>query len=44
MDLIVESAKAIKDGEVPATVIMKKGEFTIKLGKDIKQTKVLITK
>ena len=44
MDLIVESVKAIKDGEVPATVIMKEGEFTIKLGEDIKQTKVLITK
>lgn len=44
MDLIVEAAKSIKNGEVPATVIMKEGEFTIKLGKDIKQTKVLIVK
>lgn len=44
LDLIVETAKAVKKEEIPAIIAMGKGVFTIKLGKDIKKTKVLMTK
>ncbi len=44
LDLIVETAKAVKKEEVPARITMGKGVFTIKLGKDIKKTKVLVAK
>ena len=42
--MIVETAKAVKKEEVPARITMGKGVFIIKLGKDIKKTKVLVGK
>lgn len=44
LDLIVETAKAVKKEQVPARITMGKGVFKIKLGKDIKKTKILVVK
>lgn len=44
LDLIVETAKAVKKEEVPARITMGKGVFKITLGKDIKKTKILVVK
>lgn len=43
-DLIIETAKAIKKGEIPARITIGKGSFTVKFGKDIKKTEIAVTK
>jgi restriction endonuclease Mrr len=38
--LLYDTARAIQRGEVAAEITMKEGEFTIKIGKDIRHTTV----
>jgi len=44
LDLAVEYTEAMKAGEIPGIVIMKESELTIKVGRKIKRTQVIVAK
>lgn len=44
LDCLVETVEAVKAGEIPATVYSKDGEYTVKLGRHIKETKIVVGK
>ncbi len=44
LNILADIIRNVKSGEVPALIIMKGGEFTVKIGKDIKETVVQVEK
>lgn len=44
LDCLVETVEAVKAGEIPAIVYSKNGEYTVKLGRHIKETKIVVGK
>jgi hypothetical protein len=44
LDCLVETVEAVKAGEIPAIVYSENGEYTVKLGRHIKETKIVVGK
>ena len=44
LNILADIIRNVKSGEIPALIIMKGGEFTVKIGKDIKETVIQVEK